>query len=190
MTNIDEKVLNNEVNDDITQEEINIEENVTSTDTDDKANDENVEAPKTYTEEEVKKLLQSTSSKAKNELLNGLGVKSIDEFKSIKSTLEAANVEKEQILKDKLALEKEVLYKTYNIPTERQEDFDILYNSKLQKNPEADKAEIAKSITETYFVAHNVGFGTEKQTKKESTMTEAEAFLEKQRAEKDALRRF
>lgn len=186
MTNIDEKVLNNEVIEDITtvQPENKIDEPEVSTENDTKV-DEVVNEPKSYTEDDIKKLLQSTSSKAKNEILQSLGVKSIDEFKAIKTTLENARIENERILADKVALEKQVLYKTYNIPEDRQEDFDILYNSKLQKNPEADKAEIAKSITDTYFVAHNVGFGTEKQTKKEPAMTEAEAWLAKQAAAKN-----
>ena len=88
------------------QEKVTLSEDTVETTNTEKNVVENV-TPKTYKEEEFNKALQSQKSKGKFEILQELGIKSVDEFKNLKNTYETSINEKEELSNKLEALQRE-----------------------------------------------------------------------------------
>lgn len=96
------------------ENESNVIENVTNTETTVETTETEtpvveVEAtPKTFTEEEFNKAIQSASSKAKNDILKELGISSVKDFKDLQNTYNTAIQEKDTLKTKQTELENEL----------------------------------------------------------------------------------
>jgi hypothetical protein len=81
------------------------------------------EPVKTYTQEEYDKAIQSASSKAKNEILKALEIKSVDEFKTLKETYDKAVKDSEELKTSNEKLNHLLVLKDLNVKDDSAEDF-------------------------------------------------------------------
>lgn len=141
---------------------------------------ETVENPvetKTYSEEDLKKACQSSASKAKYELLKELNIKSVDEFKDIRSKYENT-VKESDDLKAQLQQTRDdfdtykldIKIRDLGVSDEFKDEFLTLTNSKISAEVDFDAA--AKLVLDknpNYRVhrEETVKIGVEKQEVKE-----------------------
>lgn len=110
--------------------------------------------PKTFTEEEFNKAIQSASSKAKNEILKDLGINSVKEFKDLQATYNTAISEKDTLVTQKTELENEIASLKINakiaalgVAEEFKDDFLELTEVKMSKTNKSFD-EVSKEILE------------------------------------------
>ena len=114
------------------------------------------EQAKTYTQEEVNKMIQSEKSSAKYEILNSLGITSVAEFQAQKTELEQkahaneeAKAQLDNLQKEFDNYKKDSFAKSLGINDTQMTDFKTLVNSKVDDTHTFE--DVAKSVYEQYF---------------------------------------
>lgn len=132
--------------------------------------------PKTFTEEEYNKAIQSASSKAKFDILKELGINSVKEFKDLQTTYNNAIQEKETLNNKTQELENELAkikldnkITSLGIAEEYKDDFMELAEVKMTKTSKSFD-EVSKEILEKnqHWIKTNSieKLGTDRQTDK------------------------
>lgn len=128
---------------------------------------DNEQALKTYTEEELKKEIQSAKSSAKFEILSSLGINSVEEFKTTNAAKDTKMNELQSDLNSKLTelqetkvkldaktnefeqFKKNSVAKSLGVSDEQMGDFLTLVNAKVDADHSFD--DVAKDIANKYF---------------------------------------
>lgn len=124
------------------------------------------EQPKTYSEDEYKKGLQSSASKAKNEILQELGISSVKDFNILKKNYEDSIKITEDLKKSNEDLANKIVLKDLNVRDEVSDDFISLAKKRTSQDKDFNTA--AKEVAELYPTMLNnavqgvIKLGTEK----------------------------
>ena len=116
------------------------------------------ETPKTYSEDEYKKGLQSSASKAKNEILQELGISSVKDFSILKKNYEDSIKITEDLKKSNEDLANKLVLKDLNVKDDVADDFISLAKKRTSQDKDFNTA--SKEVAELYPTMLNTNIQT------------------------------